>query len=226
MVDEKPRKQVFSMRLIRTSLLCVIVVFAACVSHAQTPEYVIGRGDQLLITVWGYDEFTTTATVKENGTVTINLVGEIEAAGLRRDEFISRLRMKLSEYIQGDVRITVSVLASVTQRVTVLGAVLRPDNYPIATEMSLLEAISMAGGYAGDANIMRIRIFHKDQRPPSEVDLDYYIERADLENIPKVRPGDVVFVPRQQNFIKDFGEYFAYFALFITLFRLTEGGTP
>jgi protein involved in polysaccharide export with SLBB domain len=153
----------------------------------------------------------------------MNLIGDVEAAGLTKDEFIGSLKKRLAEYIKGDIRITVAVLTSVGQRVTVLGAVGRPDNYPIASEMNLLELMSLAGGYQQDARLNRIKIFHKDKlQPPSEVDLESYIDRSDIENMPKVRAGDIVFVPKQQNFIKEFGEFFRDIAFLFTLFRLTD----
>ncbi|MFN0158659.1 MAG: polysaccharide biosynthesis/export family protein, partial [Bacteroidota bacterium] len=189
---------------------------------AQSPDYIIGKGDQLLVTVWGFPEFTTSTTVRDDGALSIPLVGDLQAAGLRREEFISNLRKKLADYVQGEIRVTVSVVASTTQRVTVLGAVARPDNYPLLNETGLLEVISTAGGYQSDANINRIKIFHKDKlQPATEIDLEYYMESAEIERMPKVKPGDVVFVPRQQNFMKDFGEYFGYVALFFALVRLT-----
>ncbi len=201
----------------------VLSIQTAALGQSQGGEYVIGKGDQLLITVWGYNEFTTTQTVKDNGSLTMQLIGDVEAAGLTKDEFIGSLQKRLAEYVQGEIKITVAVLSSVGQRVTVLGAVGRPDNYPIGGEMYLLELMSLAGGYKEDAQLNRIKIFHKDkQQPPTEVDLESYIERSDIENMPKVRPGDIVFVPRQQNFVKEFGEFFRDVAFLFTLFRLTD----
>jgi polysaccharide biosynthesis/export protein len=193
------------------------------VAQSQGGDYVIGKGDQLLITVWGYNEFTTTQTVKDNGSLTMQLIGDVEAAGLTKDEFIGNLKKRLAEYVQGEIKITVAVLSSVGQRVTVLGAIGRPDSYPIANEINLLELVSMAGGPAQDARLNRIKVFHKDKsQPPTEVDLESYIERSDIENMPKVRAGDIVFVPRQQNFVKEFGEFFRDIAFLFTLFRLTD----
>ena len=81
----------------------------------------------------------------------------------------------------------------------------------------------MAGGTSSDANLSKVKIFHKDRKQgASEVDLDYYIERSDIENIPKVQPGEIVFVPRRDNFIKEFGEFFRDVAFFFALFRLSE----
>lgn len=210
----------FHILLWATLALCLS---SASVAQSQGGDYVIGKGDQLLITVWGYNEFTTTQTVKDNGALTMQLIGDVEAAGLTKDEFIGSLKKRLAEYIQGEIRITIAVLSSVGQRVTVLGAVGRPDSYPIATEINLLELVSLAGGPAQDARLNRIKIFHRDKlQPPTEVDLESYIERSDIENMPKVRAGDIVFVPRQQNFVKEFGEFFGGIAFLFTLFRLTD----
>jgi polysaccharide biosynthesis/export protein len=207
--------------------VCVVILSFLYVgilfSQNQGGDYVIGKGDQLLITVFGYNEFTTTQTVKDNGAITMPLIGDVEAAGQTKDEFIGTLRKRLAEYVQGEVRITVAVLSSVGQRVTVLGAVTRPDNYPIANELNLLELVSMAGGHLPDARLNRIKIFHKDKQiPPTDVDLESFIERSDIEGMPKVRAGDIVFVPRQQNFVKEFGEFFRDVAFLFTLFRLTD----
>ena len=205
----------------------VVVVFLAAFATtgvAQGSDYIISKGDQLQVTVWGYNEFTSTQIVKDNGMFTLPLIGDVKAAGLTKEDFVTILQKKLAEYIQGEIRITVSVLSSVGQRVTVLGAVLRPENYPIATDLNLLEVISMAGGYLPDARLSKIKIFRKNKlQPPVEVDLDYYLEMSDIESIPKVYAGDMVFVPRRQNVVREFGEFFGSVALLFTLFRLTDG---
>ncbi len=203
-------------------MIALVLNLAPLLSRAQAPTYVIGKGDQLLITVWGYNEFTTTQTVREDGNITIPLLGDIKAAGLTKEEFIENLKKRLADYIQGEINITVSVLSSVGQRATVLGAVRRPANYPISSEVNLLELISMAEGYEPDAKLNGIKIFHKDNPRPTEVDLDNHLEMATIDKIPKVTPGDIVFVPRRENVVRQFGEFFRDVAFLFTLFRLTD----
>lgn len=221
-------KSIIAMLRIQNCVVSFALVFSlslgATISHAQGTEYIINKGDQLLVTVWGYSEFTTTQTVKDNGMLGMPLLGDIKAAGITIDEFRSSLQKKLAEYVQGEIKITVSVLSSVGQRVTILGAVTRPDNYPVSTELNLLELISMAGGSLPDARLNRVKIFHKNkQQPPTEVDLESYLDKSDVENIPKVLAGDIVFVPRQQDFIKEFGGFFSNVAFLFTLLRFSEG---
>ncbi len=207
-------------------VLAVLVVPAAYGQpRTQAPEYTISKGDQLLITVWGYNEFTTTQTVRDNGTITMPLLGDIIAGGLTKDELVASLKDRLAVYIQGEINITVSVLSSIGQRVTILGSVGAPGNYPVSSEINLLELLSMAGGYSSDARLTGIRIFHKDRlQPATEVDLESYLETSNIDNIPKIRPGDMVFVPRQENVVKEFGEFLRDVAFLLTLFRLTDFG--
>ena len=221
-------KSIVSMLRRQNPAVAFALVFSlslgASISRAQGGDYIINKGDQLLVTVWGYSEFTTTGTVRDNGMFGIPLIGDLNAAGLTKEEFRSNLQKKLAEYIPGDIKITVSVLSSIGQRVTILGAVTTPGNFAVSSELNLLELISMAGGSLPDARLNRIKIFPKDkQQPPTEVDLESYIEKSDVENMPKVYAGDIVFVPRQRDFIKEFGGFFSNVVFLLTLFRLTEG---
>jgi polysaccharide biosynthesis/export protein len=207
----------------------VLLLALLCAPHprasAQAPDYQIGKGDQLLITVWGFPEFTTSATVRDDGAVGMPLVGDVPAAGQRKEEFTASLRRKLAEYVQGEIKITVSVLASSSQRVSVLGAVTRPDTYPISGETSVLEVIGMAGGFSPEANLSRVQVFRKDAaRPTSILDVESALERADVDRLPPVRPGDVVFVPRAKNFLKDFAEYMGYVVVFFAFVTIAGGG--
>ncbi len=206
-------------------VLAALLFLAVGQAFSQQGEYVIGKGDQLLITVWGFPEFSTTATVRDDGALTLPLAGDIQAAGLGRESFAAALKRRLADFIQGDIRVTVSVLSASAQRVAVLGAVHRPDTYPVTGETGLLELLGTAGGTTPEANLGRIQIFRKDRaRENAVIDLEQSIERADVDRLPMVQPGDVVFVPREKNFLKEFGEYAGYVALFSALLLLTEGG--
>lgn len=210
-------------RMYRAILLLLLGLAPA--ASAQPGDYVIGKGDQLLITVWGFPEFTTSATVRDDGAISLPLAGDVQAADLRREELIGALKKQLAEFIQGEIRVTVSVLSSSLQRITVLGSVARPDHYPLPGETGLLDAIAAAGGPTDEANLQKVRIFRKDKTQGAlTVDLEQALERAEADRLPVVRPGDVVFVPRRQNFLKEFGEYMGYVVVFFALLRITEGG--
>ncbi len=184
--------------------------------------YSIRKGDQVQLSVWGYPEFTTTAVVKEAGTITIPLIGEVIAAGLTKDQFTESLRKRLSEYIKGEIRVTVSIVTTVGQKVNVFGAVSRPQGYPVVEEASLLDVLIGAGGMGSDADLTSVKIWHAgENNEASEVDLSGYLERGNIDDIPKLYPGDTVFVPRKENFVREVTEFlrdiiylFGFFGVF------------
>jgi polysaccharide export outer membrane protein len=184
-------------------------------------KYMIRQGDQIQIVVWGYPEFNTTTTVKEVGSVTVPLIGEIQAANQTKENFTNYLRKKLSEYIQGDVKLAVTVVSLQDYRVAVLGEVRRPENYPVAGDVSLVEVLSAAGGTGPDSDLHRIKIIRNSGRKDNlEVDLAKHVQNGTLEKIPKVRPGDTVFVPKKENVVREISEFLRDVLLLFGFFRV------
>ena len=191
-------------------------------AEAKSDDYVIRLSDQIKLEVWGYPEFNTEQVVKEIGTVSIPNVGEVTAAGFTKDQFRQTLVTKLAEYIQGEVKISLTVISAVPQKITVLGAVTRQENYPLTSEVTLLEAISMAGGVTAESDLRAVRILRGGiSSQPIEVDLEYHVAMGTLESVPIVRPGDVIFVPRNENIIRELSLFmrdvifvFGFFELF------------
>jgi polysaccharide export outer membrane protein len=154
--------------------------------------------------------------------VSIPNVGEVAAAGFTKDQFRQQLVTKLAEYIQGEVKISLTVISAVPQKITVIGAVTRQENYPLTTEVTLLEAISMAGGTTVESDLRAVRILRGGlSAQPIEVDLEYYMEVGSLESVPIIRPGDVIYVPRNENVIRELSMFmrdvifvFGFFELF------------
>jgi polysaccharide biosynthesis/export protein len=183
-------------------------------------ESVIRSGDNIQLTVWGYPKFNTTATVGANGTITIPLVGEVIVAGLTVRQLSAELRQRLSEYVKGDVKLTLSHVGT-DEHISVMGSVSRQGNYPAQTERSLVDVLADAGGVTTTANLDAIKIFRRGiHSSVSTVNLTEYLRSGNIQYVPRVGPGDVVFVPEQPNFIRDFSVYagevvflFGFFAL-------------
>lgn len=177
-------------------------------AETQSDNYVIRQGDQIQFSVWNYPEFNTTALVKETGTLTIPLLGEMAAVGVTKEQFSDQLRQKLSEYIQGEIKLTISITSTVIQKVAVLGAVTKQDSYPLTADVSLLEILSTAGGTTPDSDLRHIKILRSGiSHQPIEVDLTSYIENGNIESIPMVRPGDTVFIPKKANIIREMSDF-------------------
>ncbi len=177
-------------------------------SEAQSDTYVIRQGDQIQISVWGYPEFNTDATVKEGGKLNIPLIGEMVVVGFTRQQFVADLKKRLEEYIQGEVKLNVTISSAFAQKISVLGEVSKQDNYPFTEEATLLEVLSSAGGTTANSDLRHIKIYRRGaSREPLEVDLAWYLENGDIESIPLVRPGDTVFIPKKGNIIRELSDF-------------------
>lgn len=185
----------------------------------ERPPAVIKQGDQVDVTVWGYSEFNTKGIVNAEGMITIPLIGEVLAEGVTKDELIQVLRKALAEYVQGDPKITVSISTILNQKISVLGAVTRQDNYPVTSEISLIEILSTAGGASPEADLHHIKVLRSGKGDPLVMNLAWYIENGRTDELPKIKPGDTVFVPKKENFVRQFSDFLRDAVLVFGFFR-------
>lgn len=139
-------------------------------SLAQAPPaavdpktYVIGTDDVLLIKVWREPEHSGLVTVRPDGMITLPLIGDIRAGGLTPEKLDAEVTQALSKYIN-DPDVIVSVQAVRSKRYYVTGEVNRPGAYPLVSPVTVLEALTLAGGFRDFANKKNITILRGNQR--------------------------------------------------------------
>ena len=106
----------------------------------QLDTGVISAGDSIVVSVWDAPQFDTHTSVRFNGAITLPFVGEIEVAGNRKDELARMLRQRLSEYVKGNISLTVEVFAP-SPKISVFGMVARQGSFPANTSLSLVDAL-------------------------------------------------------------------------------------
>lgn len=187
-----------------TCLVCV-----ACGNHAQlassngaaslaTEDTTLGPGDVFEVRVFGQSDLTGKYKVATDGTVQFPFLGLVPAGG-KEPETVAQMiatGLKAGGYFH-DPHVTVLVEQTNSKRLSVLGAVARPGTLPIIPGMTVIQAISQAGGFAPLANkdgtVVTRQIEGKRQRfrvPVSE------IARGTTADIP-LRANDIVFVPER-----------------------------
>lgn len=93
----------------------------------------------------------------------------------------------------------------VDRAIHVFGSVGKPGRYAITPEMSFIDLLSACDGPTTNADLLNIRINHRGEGHdrPEKVNIARYFETGDDSLLPKVRPGDVVFVPdRNRNWLE------------------------
>jgi polysaccharide export outer membrane protein len=209
------------------SLLALIVV-TSCLAAQDTrvslvsapPGYRLGPGDQFSVEIADLEELNGKVhRVDYDGTVTLPLVGRVQAAGLTLPEFEKELDEKLGTQLR-DPHIAITVTDTLSQPVTVLGAVNTPGIHQMHGSQTLAEALSAAGGLKNDASY-RVTITrqikagdlplsdaHRDDAHgviTGEVDVNQILNATDPAANILLLPHDVITVPRAK-LVYVFGE--------------------
>lgn len=160
-------------------------------------EYVIGPEDVLAIDVWHQPEISRVEPVRPDGKITLPLVGQIEASGQTTNSLQTEITRKLKQYIQ-QPDVTVIVQDAKSYRFNIIGDVLRPGSYSLGTQMTVLDAIAVAGGFGEFAKVTDIYVVRKSasgtfHRIPFNYKAAVRGDRRDL-NL-ELEPGDTIIVP-------------------------------
>jgi polysaccharide export outer membrane protein len=159
-------------------------------------DYRIGRQDLLDLRVFDLKELDQTVRVADDGSITLPLLGRLDAAGLTKGELEALIAKLLEERYVRNPQVTIFVREYQSKRVAVSGAVKKPDTYEMLGDKTLLEMISLAGGLDHDLG-KEIIIFRPQEGGTQRiaVDLDQLVYEADPSLNVAVLPGDIVYVP-------------------------------
>jgi polysaccharide export outer membrane protein len=162
----------------------------------QDPNYVIGPQDMLDISVWKEAELTRTIPVRPDGKISMPLLNDVRAAGLTPNQLAAQITTSLKRFVT-DPQVTVIVTQINSQRVYILGEVTRTGAYPLLPGMTLLQALSSAGGFTQFANRKKIYMFRTENGKQNKYPFDYKAvvdgKRTD-ENV-VLKAGDTIVVP-------------------------------
>lgn len=166
--------------------------------ESEVLEYTIGPGDVMQISVWQYDQFNTTATVGPDGKITVHLLGDITVAGLTREGVKEDVTERLSKFIKEGAEVTVGIVEFNSQKISVFGQVRNPRTITFASVPSLVEIIMTECIPTPEADLTAVKIIPADSsvREPIMVNMVQFFEKGDSSRLPKLHPGDTVYVPR------------------------------
>lgn len=125
--------------------------------------YKIGAEDVLRVSVWREPELSGTVGVRPDGMVTINLIGEVQVSGLTPLELAARLKEEFIKLVNNPV-VSVEVQQVRSRKYYITGQVGRPGQFPLVVPLTVLEALTLAGGPAEFANKKKITIMRGTQR--------------------------------------------------------------
>lgn len=174
--------------------LSLIVPGMAFAADGET----LGPGDMISVTVFQAPELSTEARVSSRGTVLLPLLGETRVASMSPIEAANAIAELLEDgRFVVNPQVNVALLEVRSQRVSVLGNVTRPGQYPLdGTGLKLTDVLAMAGGITetgADTVIVMTNTPEGVER--REVNVPAMYRQGDLSPNIELQGGDTIFVP-------------------------------
>jgi len=182
--------------LIGLVLIPVAPAVAEPLGPQDSPDYIIGAGDVLYISVWKDEALTGDVVVLPDGSITFPLVGSVQASGktvaaLKRD-----LEERIKRYVPDPV-LTVSVKTVNSMFIYVIGRVNNPGRFVLNAPITVLQALSMAGGVNPFADNNDIKVMRTEDSRTTVYKFRYndVSKGKNLEQNITLMRGDVIIVP-------------------------------
>lgn len=161
-------------------------------SKSLNSDYILGPEDLIEIDVYQVDELKRTVRISSTGLIKLPLVDIIKAGGLTTSELESEIGKRLEKYLQEPV-VSVFIKDYRSQRITVLGAVNKPQVLTVTNQNFLLDVVSLSGGIASDAGEI---CYVRRGSETIVIDIDKLLVEGKTElNVP-VYAGDIIHFPK------------------------------
>lgn len=160
------------------------------------PNYVIGAQDVLDVSVWKEPDFSRTVPVRPDGKISLPLLNDVQASGLTPSQLAAEVTKSLNKFVTSP-QVTIIVTQINSKRVYLLGEIARAGAYTMLPEMTVLQALSNAGGFSQYANSKKIYVLREENGKQQKFLFNYkdVISGRRTEQNIKLKPGDTIVVP-------------------------------
>ncbi len=159
--------------------------------------YTLGRDDVIHIVARGQPEFSGTYAIGHDGKIQYGFVGDLEAAGLTKEQLRQVVVERLKQYVRVPV-VQVTIAAFNSKAIYVLGRVARPGKYAMRGDtIKVRDAVIAAGLVVRHAKLRRVHIVKSDPNDPSYrvVDLQKVLYQGKMKQNVDLVNGDIVVIP-------------------------------
>ncbi len=162
---------------------------------ATQPSTTLGTGDVFEVKVYEEADLSGVYRVSAAGTINFPLIGELKIEGLTSDGAADLIQQRLAEKYLRHPQVSIFVKEYNSKKISVFGQVNKPGTFTYQEDMTVIEAVSMAGGFTktaakDDTNVTRI-IEGEEKKFPVPVEA---IAQGRARNF-TLRPGDIIYVP-------------------------------
>ena len=164
-------------------------------------EFLLGPEDVLEVTVWRNQDLSRTVVVRPDGRISLPLIGDVQASGLNASQVAAKIAARLTEFKENP-NVSVSLKEVNSYFIYVLGEVQKPGKYPLKSYATVLQGISMAGGftlYASKNKMQVIRTHTNEDGQENQIRIpvpynELVAGKGEIENF-ILKSGDTIVVP-------------------------------
>jgi len=185
----------------KTFILLTILFFSFnSVQFAQDKEagsYEVGISDILEITMTRPEQITITSTVAPDGNISFPYIGSLQAKGMTLTEVQQKIEQRLADGYMKYPVVTVYLKESRSRKFFVYGEVINPGTYPLEENITVLKAISIAGGFTKYGSSSKVKVLRQgnDKTGYEKVKINIKaVMEGDTEEDIVLKSGDIVVV--------------------------------
>ena len=189
---------------IRMAAVTLLIAASASLAFAAEPSpapdaglgYRIGPEDLLQVAVWNNEALSRIVPVRPDGMISLPLLNDVQAGGHTPMELREVLLKRLADFIPNpEVSVIVTEVRSF--KVSVMGQVAKPGRYTLGSWATVLDVLSMAGGFTEYAGKSKVTVLRSDGKGLRRLAFNYDKVSADASEVVNfyLRPGDIVVVP-------------------------------
>jgi polysaccharide export outer membrane protein len=185
-----------SAKLFYSVFLAGFLISSAAVASESNELYKLSEGDILEVSVWGEESLKKEIRVLPDGSITFPLAGRVEVGGTTTPEAEKRITEKLKTYLP-DPQVTVVISNTNGNLVYVIGKVLKSGPILLTSPLTVLQALSQAGGLDKFAEADELKVLRSTKNGSSVISVNYnnLIQGKALETNVLLKTGDTILVP-------------------------------
>lgn len=186
----------------------LLMVLTACsepivypVEYVAPVSFLIGPEDVLIVNVWRNQDLSREVAVRPDGSISMPLIGDVHAAGLTGEELARRINDRLKEYVSTPT-VSIQVKEVNSYFIFVTGEVMKPGKYPLKSYATVMQGISMAGGFTPFASRNQLRVLRMASNTKGEsAQISIPLNYGDLvkgQGTPGnfvLKSGDIIVIP-------------------------------
>jgi polysaccharide biosynthesis/export protein len=168
-------------------------------------DYLLGPGDEIVVTIWGTAEFYNSYLVDKDGSIYPEGVGRINLLGVKLKTAREMIKQRFASIVSAGANVEVVMGKARTIRINVVGEVVQPGTYTISALHSAFNALYLAGG-PNDIGSLRSIYIKREGKTIDTLDVYAYLIKGDMNHQIFLHNNDFIIVPSQKKVVNMAGE--------------------